>query len=546
MIYHQPKVGPTIVRNARIFTCSPQSEDLISGSIIFENGLIKYVGEEDSDELIQARAAGAVGIDAEGRVVTPSFIDSHVHILHFGLSLGKLDVMKCKSLEDIRAQIKAWASAHPDKARILCKGWQQSCVASEALASMLDDLDPRPIYIEAIDLHSVWCNKAALDELGVASMADPDGGTIHRDEMGQPSGLLSESAFLLIASQYLFNALSVDEKQAGLHRALTTFSKAGYTGVIDMAMDEEQWSALQLYRQKQQVPLHIGAYWLVPYSTSDEEIQTHLNKAIEMHRKFHPSTSPSFCVLGIKLIADGVVDGCTAALSKPYGAKADPVEPIWPAETLARVVAQADAAGLQCAVHAIGDRAVTQAIDAFARLERSSRRRHRIEHLELTTAKDAQRLGELGIIASVQPVHSDPAILRGWPGLIGSHRCKRAFAYREFFEAGAPMAFGTDVPTAAHHPLLNLYNATTRRSAIEPDCLDTTNEHFAVSLSNAIKAATIGAAYTRYAEMWTGSIAPGMSADFNVVDMEWDPASLLHAKVRQTWYKGQRVFDNEV
>ncbi|KAK4941375.1 hypothetical protein LTR10_018644 [Elasticomyces elasticus] len=542
MISHQPSIGSTIVRNARIFTSSSKSDNLISGCMIFEDGLIKYVGQEESNEVAQARGAGVVEVDAGNRVVTPSFIDSHVHILHFGLSLGKLDVMKCKSLEDIRAKIKAWATSHPDEPRILCRGWMQSCVASEALATTLDDLDPRPIYIEAGDLHSVWCNTAALEELGVASMADPDGGTIYRDETGRPSGLLSESAYLLVASQYLFSALSMEEKQAALKRALTTFSEAGYTGVIDMAMDEEQWSALDVYRQTHQIPLHIAAYWLVPYSTSDEDVQTHLDKAIEMHQKFLPATSPSFCVLGIKLIADGVVDGCTAALTQPYGAKADPVEPIWPAETLAKVVAQADAAGLQCAVHAIGDKAITQAIDAFSRLDRSTRRRHRIEHLELASAEDAQRLGELGIIASVQPVHSDPAILRGWPALIGSHRCKRAFAYREFLEAGAPMAFGTDVPTAAHYPLLNLYNATTRRSAIEPECLDTTNEYFAVSLSNAIEAATAGAAYTRYAETWTGSLAPGMSADFNVVDMEWDPARLLHAKVRQTWFMGKKVF----
>ncbi|EXJ81170.1 hypothetical protein A1O3_07460 [Capronia epimyces CBS 606.96] len=536
----------TIVKNARIFTCSPKSKSdgLLSGSIVFEHGSIKYVGPDESDDVARATAAGAVEVDAENGVVTPGFIDSHVHILHFGLSLSKLDLFKCTSLEEIRAQIKAWAVSHPEERRILCKAWMQSSVATEALARDLDDLDPRPIYIEAIDLHSAWCNTAALDELGVASLPDPDGGRIHRDANGRPSGLLSESAFLGLAMPFLFSVLSPAERQACVHRAVTAFSEAGYTGIIDMAMDDDQWAALHAYRQTHPVPLHITAYWLVPYSTSDDVIQTHLTKAIAMNRKFHPSTSPSFCVTGIKLIADGVVDGCTAALSQPYGAKPDPVEPIWPAATLAKVVAQADAAGLQCAVHAIGDKAISQAIDAFARLEQPQplRRRHRIEHLELCSAEDSQRLGELGIIASVQPVHSDPAMFRAWPGLIGSHRCQRAFAYREFLDAGAPVAFGTDVPTAAHHPFLNLYNATTRRSAIEPESPDTTNPHFAIPLASAIKAATVGAAYTRYADSWTGSLAPGMSADFNIVDLDWDPAGLLQAKVRQTWYQGKRVF----
>lgn len=193
-------------------------------------------------------------------------------------------------------------------------------------------------------------------------------------------------------------------------------------------------------------------------------------------------------------------------------------------------------------MHAIGDKAISQTIDAYASLGNPTRR-HRIEHLELASTESAKRLGELGIIASVQPVHSDPVLMAAWRNLIGEHRCKRAIAYRDFHDSGARLAFGTDVPTAAHPPLPNLYHATTRRSTIDPALSARTNPEFAVPLATAVKAATTNAAFSRFAETWTGSLAVGMSADLVVLDWDWEPDRLLEAKVRQTWYRGQKVFD---
>lgn len=205
---------------------------------------------------------------------------------------------------------------------------------------------------------------------------------------------------------------------------------------------------------------------------------------------------------------------------------------------------RANAAGLQCAIHAIGDRTVTQAIDVLAAVANPARR-HRIEHLELTTVEDARRLGALGITASVQPVHSDPAGFTAWPRLIGSHRCQRAFAYKEFLEGGAPLAFGTDSPTAKHLPLPNIYNATTRRSARIPEMTDTVNKEYALSLASAVTAATRGAAYSCRTDQWTGSLMPGYKAHFVVLETDWTPETLLHSRVAQTWFAGKKVYDVE-
>lgn len=530
----------TIFTNARIFTGSGNT---FQNTMMILDHQILYVGPEDDPAILCAKSSGAREINLDSHIVVPGFIDSHVHILDFALSQRRLNLLSCKSLVDIRETIKAYAQEHPELERVVCKGWVQSSTGGLALTSMLGDLDERPIYIQANDLHSIWCNNAALHELGADNMSDPPGGTIHRDENGKPSGLLSESAHLNVALPFLTSVVSIEEKLTALEDAAKAYTAAGYTGMIDMAMNEEDWEVLNVFRRRHanELPFHIAAHWLVPYSEDMQIVVGYVDRAIALHREFHPSTSPTFCVVGIKLIADGVVDGCTAALSQPYTNITDPVATIWPTPALQSVIQKATTAGLQCAVHAIGDAAVKQAIDTLSvssRTQPNKSPRHRIEHLELTSPEDAKRLGKLGITASVQPVHSDPVLFRAWPGLIGQHRCGRAFAYEEFLEGGAKIAFGTDAPTAAHLALPNLYNATMRKSAIEPHSEETVNKHFGLELAKAVEASTAGAAYSRFAEEWAGSLRKGLNADFAVLDMDWKAEGLLKARVTQTWYRG--------
>ncbi|RHZ45553.1 amidohydrolase [Aspergillus thermomutatus] len=526
----------TIFTNGRIFSPSsnnPNAHNEFVESMVVEDDQIIYVGSRR-----EAPYADNI-IDLESRLVVPGFIDGHVHILNFGLSLGRLNLMGCTCLEDIRKAIKAFSTNHPAAPRLLCRGWIQSTTSGIALASMLDDLDPRPIHIESLDLHSIWCNSAALKEMGIYTAPDPPGGTIHRDKDGRPSGLLRESAVVDIVWPFLAKVTTQEAKLKALDQAFTAYTQAGYTGLVDMAMDEDTWDVLRLYRQYNNPPLHVAAHWLVPFSENQETNFHHVDRAIQLQAEFNRTSSPDFCIMGIKIICDGVVDGCTAALSQPYGNRTDPVEPIWPADMLKAVVRRADQAGLQCAIHAIGDKAVKQAIDVLAEVGTPGRR-HRIEHLELTAPEDAKRLGDLGITASVQPVHSDPVLFRAWPELIGD-RCQRAFAYREFVDGGARLAIGTDAPTAAHLPLPNLYNATTRRSALEPGEPRATNGHFGLGLAQAVTAATEGAAYARFAEGWTGCLREGCRADFVVLDMRWEAEELLEGKMCETWFGGQKV-----
>ncbi|KAK6079466.1 amidohydrolase YtcJ 1 [Seiridium cupressi] len=505
-------------------------------------GEIVHVGQLGDAQVAQAETAGATRHDMQGRIVLPGFFDGHIHLLTLGQSLKSVPLEHCKNLEDIRKTIKEYARANPSVPRIVCKGWMFSMTPGKVTSAMLDDLDPRPIFIDEKSLHATWCNTAGLEELDIADTPDPVGGTIERDAEGKATGVLLESCVMLIIWPHLAKIASMDEKLTLIKGAIDAFNAEGYTGAIDMALDENALEAIRNLRQREELPFRLAAHWLIAPKKDPSETLAQVDRAIELQKELNAETSPDFRIAGIKIICDGIIDACTAALTEPYSSNGVDCGPLWTLEKIAPVVKKADEAGLQCALHAIGDYTIRMAIDA---LEQNATvgRRHRIEHLELAMPQDAARLGKLGITASIQPVHSDPAILRAWPELLGEDRCERAFAYKDFGDGGAVLALGSDAPTAPHGPLQNIYTATTRRSAREPELQTAVNPHFALELSAAIAGATAGSAYSCFADNLAGKLDIGLSADFAVVDMEWNAETLLQAKVKQTWFKAKKVFE---
>jgi predicted amidohydrolase YtcJ len=536
----------TIFTNGRIFqTNASTNSSTFHSALVVQNSKIVFIGDAHAAEVKSYRDAGSEVRDLGGRNVLPGFIDAHMHFLLLGQSLNKVQLDGSKNLEEIRSRIAKYAKANPEKERIMCSGWMHSMTNGEAKATALDDLDARPIFIDSKDLHFCWCNSAALKEMGVQGMEDPAGGAIERDGDGKASGLLSEACVLLIVWPYLAKVLPLEEKRAALQAAIRAYHAVGCTGIIDMAMDENAWEAILALREEDggALPLRIAAHWAIMPGKSEEYRVRQVERAMELNRLYNSRTSPDLRIVGIKIICDGVVDACTAALAEPYTSNAHFEGPIWTPEMLGPVVKKACEAGLQCALHAIGDQAVHNAVNVLEKYGQPDQR-HRIEHLELTSPEDAKRLGKLGITASIQPVHSDPAILRAWPNLLGPERLKRAFAYSDFSDHGAQLAIGTDSPTAPYNALSNLYVATTRQSARQPDARDApVNPNFRLDLVQAITAATKGAAYSCFAEDRVGSLEVGNLADFCVVDMAWDGGRLLEAQVVETWYEGRKVYE---
>ncbi|WYZ41424.1 hypothetical protein EsH8_V_000319 [Colletotrichum jinshuiense] len=516
------------------------AEPTFADSMLVKDGKIAAIGSRN--EVVPKDINGLDVHDLQQRTILPGFIDGHMHLLLLGQSLRKLDLVHCTTLEDIRSTIKAYAKANPALPTILCKGWRHSMTPDGVTAALLDDIDPRPIFIDASSLHSCWCNSAALEVLGVADMPDPAGGRIHRDAEGKPSGVLDEGAMMSIIWPFQASSSPKEERMKAISAAIGEYNAAGYTGVVEMAMDEEAWDALVSLRDAQpELAMRVAAHWLVKPTTDLEANSRQVRRAIELSQQYNTSNSPDLKIVGIKVICDGIIDACTAYLSQPY-APADSPPPIWDPEYLNPVVKEADAGGLQVALHAIGDAAIKMAIDAIES-HATPGRRHRIEHLELASPEDARRLGKLGLTASIQPVHADPSILKEWPRLLGEDRCQRAFAYREFADSGALMAIGSDSPTSPWAPMHNLYVATTRRSSRSPEYVGAVNEHFRLGLCESVVAATWGAARSVFAEERTGSLGVGKLADFVVVDMKWDAGSLLQAGVKETWFGGRKVWE---
>ncbi|KAM4055718.1 amidohydrolase family protein [Hirsutella rhossiliensis] len=537
-----------VALNARVYQSSTNGEaPTFAECMVVKDSIIQHVGAATDHAVATARAAGAHVRDMQGHTVLPGFIDGHLHLLLVGQSLNKVSLDDCRSLDDIRTVIAQYARAHPHVSRIFCRGWMHSMTPAGVDASLLDDLDSRPIFVDTKDLHSTWCNTPGLREacrvMNISSdTPDPAGGNIQRDAAGQPNGVFNESAVFQLMWPFVARVTSVDERKEAIKAAFTAFNAAGYTGMIDMAMDDNIWEPLMELRNSEGAfnNMRVAAYWLMKPEGSLDQVLAQVDRVAALAKQFHADTTPDCRIVGVKVICDGIVDACTASLTEPYSTGQHP-DPIWRQEVLDALVARAHTAGLQVALHAIGDSTIRMAIDVLERNTDRSRR-PRIEHLELASAHDAARLGKLGITASIQPVHSDPAILRAWPRLIGPQRCERAFAYRDFADGGAPLALGSDAPTAPHQPLPNLYVATTRRSFREPELETVVNAEFALSIGQAVAGATHGSAYSCFADRWTGSLRPGLKADFVVCQVELTPDKLVQGRVMETWFEGKKVY----
>ncbi|KAJ6788587.1 hypothetical protein PWT90_05346 [Aphanocladium album] len=539
----------TIFVNGHVYS-SPRDQNaaapVFAECMVVSDGLIRHVGSKSDQPVQAALSSGATTQDLSGRYILPSFIDGHLHLLMVGQALQKISLDHCKSLADVRAAIKAGAEANPEAKRIFARGWMHSMTPDGVDCGSLDDLDPRPIFVDTKDLHSTWCNTAGLKEvfelMGLSDASpDPAGGTLQRDADGKPNGVFNEGAVFQVIWPFVATVASMEEKKDSIRGAIAHFNSAGYTGMVDMAMDDNIWDPLIALREEEGLgAMRISAYWLMKPNDDLNEVLSQVDRAAEMASRHNATSTPDCRVVGIKVICDGIIDACTASLTKPYSTGENP-DSLWSEDVLHKVVAKAHGLGLQVALHAIGDRTIKMAIDVLE-ANTDAARRPRIEHLELASPEDALRLGKLGITASIQPVHADPAILRAWPKLIGPDRCKRAFAYREFVDGGATLALGSDAPTAPHLPLPNMYVATTRRSYRERELETVVNPEFALTVAQAISGATHGSAYSCFADGITGSLEVGKKADFVVVEMEPTPEKLIDGVVTETWFEGKRVY----
>ncbi len=530
-----------LVHGGRVFTSDP--DRWWAEAVVVDGDRFAYVGD-------LAGATAAAGDDAEvvdlaGGVAMPGFVDGHAHLLMTGAALLKAQLRTAGSLDEIRRRLVEWRASNPDAPRVLGISWQFGALPDATPhKNMLDDLFPDvPVYLDANDLHSTWVNSAALRELGItADTPDPIGGEIVRDpSTGEATGHLQENATVEMVWPML-SRVGDDVRDAHLAATLRAYNETGVTTSVDMALERASLDAMRRAEANGTLSVRVMGHWIIH---RHPDPANELEQVAVAARMAADTSSDLLRVMGIKVIVDGTIDGCTAALLEPYTTGVN-AEPIWDAESLQRVVTAADAAGLQIALHAIGDRAVRIAIDSLehaAQVNGTSARRHRIEHLEYTDAADVVRLAPLGITASMQPVHIDPAIYSNWGEMLGDPRANRGFAWREFLDAGTTLAFGTDTPTAPYEPLHNMYIATTRKSPSDPTLTPHRPDN-ALPLEEAVVHGTRDSAWASFLHDRVGMVKEGLLADLILLDGDpfaAGPDSLLTAQVVRTMLGGRTV-----
>ncbi|MEQ8665389.1 MAG: amidohydrolase [Rhodospirillales bacterium] len=532
----------TLITGGRVFTADPDNP--WAEAVVVDGDRISFVGPVEAADA--AAGSDAEILDAAGGLIVPGFVDGHVHVTMTGASMLKAQLRGAGSLDEIRRRVRMWADSNPDAPRVLGTCWVHGDVpGGKPNKEMLDDIVPdRPVYLDAFDFHSTWVNSTALEELGIdRSTPDPVGGEIVRDpETGEATGWLQETATTNLVWPLLSNVTDA-ERDAQVAAALGAFARAGITSVVEMALEERALESMARLQVAGKLSARVVAHVIMWRSGDPEKELAQVARAAELAQQYQ---GDKLRVTGIKFIGDGTIDGCTAALSEPYtdGTNCDP---IWPADAITPMVLAADAADLQVAIHAIGDATVDIAIDAIENARKvngTSGRRHRIEHLEYARQDQITRLGELGITASMQPVHVDPAYLENWLEMIGPERGANGFAWPLYLTAGAPLAFGTDTPTAPYEALPNMYIASTRKSPSD-DNIAPHRPDWALPMQDAICHGTREPAWSAKLEHVVGMLKAGLAADLVVLDRDFfeeGPKSLLNTDVRLTMMDGEIVY----
>ena len=540
----QPAPVDSVVVNARIYTVNPQQPWAEALAIRGE----KILAVGSTREINRYRGPTTRVIDAQGRLVLPGFTDCHIHFMEGSLGLLHVDLNGAATVREIQKRVSAYAVAHPHDEWILGMGWTYPLFAPSGMPDrkILDEVVlRRPVFLEAYDGHTSWANSKALAVAGITlETPDPPNGKIVRDEDGQATGALLEEAGGLVSK--FAPKPSRDERLAALRKGLHEANRVGLVRVHSAGGDFEWLDLYDELRRKGELTVRqYIAYFLNPPELTPADIE----KVEQAHRTYRDDWIAAGAV---KTMLDGVVEAHTAAMLAPYSD--DPTKSgklFWDSAKYQQAIAELDRRGFQIFTHAIGDRAVRLALDAYEQAQtknHTSDARPRVEHIETITAEDIPRFGRLGVIASFQPLHAypDDDTLKIWARNAGPDRAGRAWAWHSIEATGGRLAFGSDWPVVTLSPWPGVQNALTRQTT-EGDPPSGWLPKERISLEDTIKAYTLGAAIAGRREKTEGSLEAGKLADLIVLSQnlfEIPPNQTGKTEVMLTMVGGRVVYES--
>ncbi len=489
------------------------------------------------DETLLAGMPDADRIDGGGGVVLPGLTDAHAHVYSQGVLSVSLNLLGAPSVEDAVASIAEFA-AERRTGWILGRGWNQVLWPVQEFPTAADIdavVADRPVWLRRIDGHAAWANSTALEIAGIdADTPDPVGGKIVRDGNGKATGILVDTAMALV-EKHIPDPTRSDIRES-YASAIDSLLALGITGVHDagiskteaevyMSMADDGELRMRIYAMLSDTGANLDAF--------DEPIRAYGNDHLD--------------IASVKLYSDGALGSRGAAMIEPYDD--DPENrglPFYTQEELDSFVRKANGKGFQVGIHAIGDLGNRMALDAFERAQdgKPSPLRNRVEHAQIITLDDIPRFSELGVIASMQPVHATSDMNMA-EDRVGPQRIKGGYAWRRLLDSGAVIAGGSDFPVELPDPFHGLYAAVARQ---DRDGFPEGGWYAeqAMTRAEALHSYTLGAAYAAHQEERLGSLEPGKWADFIVIDRDYFkiPADEIDdIRVLQTWVGGKLEYD---
>ncbi|MFI8961868.1 amidohydrolase [Streptomyces sp. NPDC053493] len=519
-------------------------------SLAVSGDRITAVGHDEVRELIGPRTEV---VDLAGRLLIPGFQDAHVHAVGGGLELAACDLTGVVDADGCLERIRAYAEAHPDREWITGSGWSmESFAGGLPTRQLLDSVVPdRPVLLSNRDHHGAWANTRALELAGItADTPDPADGRIEREADGFPSGMLQEGATDLVAR--LVPPSTPEERLAGLLRAQRLLHSLGVTGWQDAllgafnGMPDPSDAYRTAARDGSLTARVTGALWW-DRERGAEQIPELVARREEL-------TYGRFRAGSVKIMQDGIAENFTAAMTAPYldgcgCATANSGLSFVDPQALRGHVTALDALGFQVHFHALGDRAVREALDAVeAAVAANGRRgnRHHLAHLQVVHPDDLPRFAALGALANIQPLWAahEPQMDELTIPFLGPERAAWQYPFAGLLRAGATLVAGSDWPVSSPDPLAGLHVAVNRR---EPDATDARVflPEQRIDLLSALAAYTAGSAHVNGHDD-AGSLLPGHLADLVVLDRDIlaaPPEEIAEARVERTYVGGALVHE---
>ncbi|MFF7945692.1 amidohydrolase [Streptomyces griseorubiginosus] len=519
-------------------------------SVAVRDGRIVAVGHDEVRELIGPRTEV---VDLKGKLLLPGFQDAHVHPQGAGLELGLCHLADTVDPAEYLRRIREYADRNPDAEWITGGGWSLEAFPGGApTAEALDAIVPdRPVFLPNRDHHGAWVNSRALERAGIdARTPDPADGRIERDADGNPTGMLQEGAVHLVGR--LVPDPTPEDQLAALLRAQAVLHSYGVTAWQDAIvgayanMTDPAPNYLAALDQGLLTARVVGALWW-DRERGAEQIPELVARREELHRdRFRAGT--------VKVMQDGIAENHTAAMLTPYltgcGCSSDNsgISFVEPGE-LKKYVTELDASGFQVHFHALGDRAVREALDAVesARTANGWRdTRHHLAHLQVVHPHDVPRFRALGASANLQMLWAahEPQMDELTLPFLGAERGARQYPFGDLLRAGATLAAGSDWPVSSPDPFQAIHVAVNRVSPGAPEGTPEFLPGQRLDLGTALAAYTAGSAHVNHLDDITGSITVGKSADLVVLDRDpfaGPPEEIAATRVLETFVEGRRV-----